>query len=83
MTSEELRALFEAEPDMDYYKRRSEVHFGKKAISREIYIRGDEYVEEEGSYLRIAVEEGYVYLARDMVERLAQKIRGGDSLFDY
>ena len=86
--SDYIRALFAAEPDREYYRRRGSM--GKAGarlppieIEREIYLKGDERIQEEGAYLHIVSEHGDVYLSRDMVERLAEKIRGGDSLFDY
>ena len=84
--SEYIRALFEAEPDREYYKRRG--NMGKAGaqllveLKREIYLKGDEMIQQDGAYFRVISENGDVYIARDMVERLAKKL-GGDSLFDY
>ena len=89
MSTEDLHSIFAAEPDPDYYKRRGSWggKGGSAVISergkREIYVHGDERVSEDGRYLRIVTEEGYVYLARDMIERLSKMLQGGDEFLDF
>ncbi|GEM_PF-4028352 len=80
---EYIKMLFNAEIDYDYYKRRGswgKVNGNAKIVMREqnieIYIRGDEHIEEDGTYIKIFAEEGTVYIAREMIERLSNEIKG-------
>ena len=82
MTSEELRGLFTAEPDPEYYKHRGTIKTGD-ILELEIYIQGEEHVEEDGSYFRISTEQGEVYISREIIEKLHSMIHGGDELLDF
>ena len=60
--------LFSAKPDEEYYRRHGSVKFEKSR--GKIYVHGDEYVTEDGTYFLIKTEDLDVYISRGMIERI-------------
>ena len=85
----EIREILNAKP-IEHSIKHGEMHFERIAepvsnIKEVIYVRGDEYVDRDGTYLRIVTEYADVYISGEMIKRFNELIREeveDDSLFD-
>ena len=84
----QIMQILHAQPDEGYYRRRgswgSNGSEAKPVMQQvEIYLRGDEIIEEDGTYIKIETAVATVYIARDMIERLAKDVLQGESVAIY